>query len=47
VRWIGRFAQEMQGAELHDLRRAVDAFEAMPDPEARATLERLAAMATR
>ena len=47
ARWVGRFALECPRAEPHDLRRALDAFEAMPDPEARQTLVDLATMATR
>jgi hypothetical protein len=47
ARWVGRFAVECRRAELHDIRRALDAFDAMPDPAARTTLEGLAGMASR
>jgi hypothetical protein len=47
ARWVGRFALECRRAELHDVRRALDAFDAMPDPAARRTLEDLAAAASR
>src|SRR4051794_25865607 len=47
ARWVGRFALECRRAELHDIRRALDAFDAMPDPAARQSLEELAVMATR
>ena len=47
ARWVGRFALECRRAELHDIRRALDAFDAMPDPAARKTLEELAATASR
>jgi hypothetical protein len=45
ARWVGRFALECRRAEPHDLRRALDAFEELPDPTARETLVGLAAMA--
>jgi hypothetical protein len=38
ARWIGRFALECRRAESHDLRRALDAFDALPDPSAHQTL---------
>lgn len=47
ARWVGRYALECRRAELHDVRRALDAFDAIPDPAARKTLEALGAMATR
>ena len=47
ARWVGRFALECRRAELHDIRRALDAFDAMPDPTARKTLQELAATASR
>ena len=47
ARWVGRLALECRRTELHDIRRALDAFDAMPDPAARKTLEELAATASR
>ena len=47
ARWVGRFALECRRTELHDIRRALDAFDAMPDPAARKTLQELAATASR
>jgi hypothetical protein len=46
ARLASRFALECRRAELHDIRRAVDAFDAMPDPAARKTRDDLAAMAS-
>src|SRR5438270_13094520 len=47
ARWVGRFALECHRAEPHDLRRALDAFDALPDPSAREALVGLAAMVGR
>jgi hypothetical protein len=43
ARWVGRFAVECRRAEPHDLRRALDASEALPDATAREALVGLAA----
>lgn len=41
VRWLGRFAMECRNVTMHDLRRALDAFEALPDENARVALSGL------
>src|SRR4051812_3012280 len=47
ARWVGRFALECRRAEPHDLRRALDAFDALPDTAARQTLLGLAELGAR
>jgi hypothetical protein len=38
ARWIGRFISECQHVGVGDLRTALDAFEALPDPNAKESL---------
>jgi hypothetical protein len=38
VRWIGRFVNDRKGVELTEVLAAVEALEALPDPDAQRTL---------
>ena len=47
VRWAGRLATEVRGLTLAQLRLALDALDALPSEDARATLAALAGVARR
>jgi hypothetical protein len=47
ARWIGRFALECPRVGIHEVRTALEAFDAIPDPAAQKILEDLAAWAAR